>query len=255
MQKEKRKILLIEDDFNIRTNLSELLEVNNFDIISLADGKSAVTIAKGFQPDLILCDIMLPCIDGYEILKLVRAEKSISLVPFLFLSAKADLSDIRSGMEIGADDYITKPFDAQRLLNAIEARLARVKQLMNSQKSPVLKNSGDGNKRTIFINDRTNPRFVKINEVLAIEANAKYTFLYLQNEKKILFNKTLKAWENELPSNSFIRIHRSYIINHDYIEKIIPWFKKSFKVKLKGLENEFFISERFAAVLKKNNLI
>lgn len=120
-----KKILLIEDNNEIRENTAEILELDGFEVITAENGKVGVEKALQCLPDLIICDIMMPVLDGYGVLHLLSRNPETSNIPFIFLTAKADRSDFRKGMEMGADDYITKPFDDAELLNAIESRLKK----------------------------------------------------------------------------------------------------------------------------------
>lgn len=121
----KKKILVIEDQPDVRENIAELLELSNYEAITAANGKEGIKKALEVQPDLILCDIMMPEMDGYEVLYLVGKNPAIARTPFIFLTAKAERSDFRKGMNMGADDYITKPFEEMELLGAIERRLTK----------------------------------------------------------------------------------------------------------------------------------
>ncbi|HVI44078.1 MAG TPA: response regulator [Chitinophaga sp.] len=123
------KILLIEDNADIRDNLAEILELANYQVLTAADGKEGVTIALNEQPDLIVCDIMMPVLDGYGVLHMLHKNESLRSTPFIFLSAKTERMDVRKGMELGADDYITKPFEGTELLSAIESRLKRYAEI------------------------------------------------------------------------------------------------------------------------------
>lgn len=120
-----KKILLIEDNKAVRENIVEILEMANYHALSAENGKIGVEIANKEQPDLIICDIMMPELDGYGVLHLLSKNPKTSTIPFIFLTAKADRTDFRKGMEMGADDYITKPFDDIELLNAVEIRLKK----------------------------------------------------------------------------------------------------------------------------------
>ena len=121
----KRTILLIEDNVDLRENTAELLEESNFNMITAENGKIGVDMAKKHIPDLIICDIMMPELDGYEVLDLLSKDSLTEAIPFIFLTAKSENSDLRKGMSLGADDYITKPFEEVDLINAIEARLKK----------------------------------------------------------------------------------------------------------------------------------
>ena len=120
-----KKILLIEDNKEVRENTSEILELSNYTVLTADNGKTGVEIALKEKPDLIVCDIMMPVLDGYGVLHLLGKHKETSGIPFLFLTAKSEKAAFRKGMEMGADDYLTKPFDGIELLNAIEIRLKK----------------------------------------------------------------------------------------------------------------------------------
>jgi CheY-like chemotaxis protein/CRP-like cAMP-binding protein len=120
-----KNILLIEDNTEMRENTAEILELANYNVFTAKNGKEGVEIAQKEKPDLIICDIMMPVLDGYGVLHLLSKSPETENIPFIFLTAKAERSDFRKGMEMGADDYITKPFDDIELLNAIESRLRK----------------------------------------------------------------------------------------------------------------------------------
>lgn len=121
------KILLVEDNEEIRENISEILELAGYHTLTASDGKEAFELAINEIPDLIICDIMMPVLDGYGLLHLIQKRENLKSIPFIFLTAKTERSDHRKGMEMGADDYITKPFLEIELLSAIESRLNRFK--------------------------------------------------------------------------------------------------------------------------------
>jgi two-component system sensor histidine kinase/response regulator len=119
------RVLVIEDDESIRDNILELLEVEGYTAIGAENGLVGVASARAHLPDLIICDIMMPGLDGFDVLDELRRDPVTATIPFIFSTAKADKSDVRRGMEQGADDYLTKPFTQAELLKAIEARLAK----------------------------------------------------------------------------------------------------------------------------------
>ncbi|MEM9325003.1 MAG: response regulator [Bacteroidota bacterium] len=121
----KKKILVIEDNQDVRENIVEILELSNYTVTEAEDGKQGVKSAKSDLPDLILCDIMMPEMDGYEVLYMLGKDDKTDAIPFIFLTAKAEKEDFRQGMSLGADDYLTKPFDDMELLSAIEKRLTK----------------------------------------------------------------------------------------------------------------------------------
>ena len=115
-----KKILLIEDNLDVRENTEEILSLANYKVFTAANGKIGVELAHTEKPDLIICDIMMPELDGYGVLHILSKNEDTARIPFIFLTAKTEKSDIRKGMNLGADDYLTKPFDDTDLLNAIE---------------------------------------------------------------------------------------------------------------------------------------
>ena len=120
-----KKILVIEDNSEVRENIAEILELSNYKVITAEDGRTGVEVALREVPDLIVCDIMMPVLDGYGVLHLLSKHIETYGIPFIFLTAKSEKADVRKGMEMGADDYLTKPFDGIELLNAIEVRLKK----------------------------------------------------------------------------------------------------------------------------------
>ncbi len=120
-----KKILLIEDNLDIRENTAEILELANYNVIIAENGKKGVELAKSNHPDLIICDIMMPELDGYGVLHVLSKNEKTASIPFIFLTAKTEKSDVRKGMNLGADDYLTKPFDDLELLDAVEIRLKK----------------------------------------------------------------------------------------------------------------------------------
>jgi len=120
-----RKLLVIDDHDDIRENIAEILSLAGYTTFTAENGKLGVTAAIKEQPDLIICDIMMPELDGYGVLHLLRKNPATEHIPLIFLTARTERADFRKGMEMGADDYITKPFDDIELLNAIEVRLKK----------------------------------------------------------------------------------------------------------------------------------
>lgn len=154
-----KKILIIEDNLEVRENLAEILELSNFETVTAENGKIGVQKANAEDPDLILCDVMMPELDGYGVLNILARKVKTAQIPFIFLTAKAEKSDFRKGMNLGADDYITKPFDQSELLDVIERRIS---------KNDKIKDAFDGTNQglTAFINETRGQKEVEslINE-------------------------------------------------------------------------------------------
>lgn len=136
----QKTILIIEDNEEILENTAEILELANYHVLTALNGKEGVEKALATQPDLIICDIMMPVLDGYGVIHLLNKNPKLQNIPFIFLSARSERSDVRKGMELGADDYITKPFSEAELLTAIESRL---------RKSALAKMSSESNLETL----------------------------------------------------------------------------------------------------------
>ena len=119
------KILIIEDQPQMRKNLATILEMESFQVLTAADGRRGVAMARSERPDLIICDVMMPDLDGHGVLRELRANSATATIPFLFLTAKGEKTDIRTGMNLGADDYLTKPVAREDLLDAVRVRLDR----------------------------------------------------------------------------------------------------------------------------------
>ncbi len=135
----KKSVLLIEDDITLLENTKELLELSGYKVFTATNGKLGVTCAREKLPDIIICDIMMPQLDGFGVYAALRKSSSTREIPFIFLSVKAEPEDIRKGMNLGADDYLTKPFREEDLLSAIASRIAKRAILKNKKhKKPEL---------------------------------------------------------------------------------------------------------------------
>ena len=141
-----KNVLLIEDDSVLRENTAELLELSGYNVITSSNGKLGITSAKENLPDIIVCDIMMPEVDGYGVLEALSKNENTKHIPFIYLSAKTERHDVRKGMDLGADDYITKPFSEDELISAIESRMAKaaiLKEVRENQKSKLIETDND----------------------------------------------------------------------------------------------------------------
>lgn len=120
-----KRILLIEDNKDVRENTADILELANYEVATAENGKIGVELAEKFRPDVIICDIMMPELDGYGVLEILGKNSTTASIPFIFLTAKTDRAEVRLGMNLGADDYLTKPFEEKELLEAISSRLRK----------------------------------------------------------------------------------------------------------------------------------
>lgn len=118
-----KKILVIEDDVEIRSSLQDILELHEYDVVLAEDGYQGLKLAKEELPDLIICDILMPKFDGYEVFQDLKNDEKTIGIPFIYLTAKAELADLKKGLSLGADDYIVKPFHMDELISSVESRL------------------------------------------------------------------------------------------------------------------------------------
>ncbi len=255
------KILIIDDDQPVRSGIRDLLEVKNYTVFTVDNGIDGIRIAKEINPDLILCDILMPKVDGYKVLAEIKKEPSLMFIPFIYLTSKTDMADMRYGMGLGADDYIIKPFSAKDLYRSIETRLSKqqllMQQMIDTKKDSASKPADEKNQQAdhLFLPVGNEIQYIKIQSIECITAFSEYTNVYVDPGKKIVVRKFLKEWEKFLPHTTFLRIHRSTIINLDFVVKIEKFFKRSYIVHLKNIKQPFTISQRFAAKLKSHNLL
>ncbi len=140
-----KTILLVEDDTALRENTAELLELSGYNVISASNGRLGIEKALNNHPDIIVCDIMMPEVDGYGVLEVLSQNSETNQIPFIFLSAKTEHKEVRKGMDMGADDYLTKPFEEEELLNAIESRLVKSQLLAVAVETESNKRIGHNN--------------------------------------------------------------------------------------------------------------
>ena len=192
-----KKILLIEDNDDVRENTAEILELFNYKVIVAENGKAGVEKAIEHLPDLIICDIMMPLLDGYGVLHAVHKNNAIKNTPFIFLTAKSERPDFRKGMELGADDYITKPFDATELLNAVDRRLKKL-DLLKEQLAPGIEGLehlmevSSGNNSLQALPENRNINVYKKKQIIYSEGNHPNRLYYVVKGKV----KTYKSHED-----------------------------------------------------------
>jgi DNA-binding NarL/FixJ family response regulator len=137
-----KRILIIEDQAPMRRNLALMLEMEGYEVHGAVNGKEGIVMAHDLKPDLILCDVTMPVLDGYGVLQALRDDQSTALIPFIFLTARGDKSDVRDGMNFGADDYLVKPVMREDLLAALATRFARA-EFLQQRMDAVAKTAGE----------------------------------------------------------------------------------------------------------------
>lgn len=151
-----KTILIIEDDTVLRETTAEILELENYKVVTAANGKRGAELAKILMPDLVVCDIMMPELDGYDVLKILSEDEKTKRIPFIFMSAKTEIKDVRKGMDLGADDYLTKPVNDELLISAIESRLAKSALLQEEETNIETSNESSEFKNIENIDDLKN---------------------------------------------------------------------------------------------------
>ncbi|MFT6443071.1 MAG: CRP-like cAMP-binding protein [Crocinitomicaceae bacterium] len=185
-----KKILVIEDNQAIRENTAEILELADFEVITAEDGKIGVEMAKSTHPDLIICDIMMPHLDGYGVLKILNKNPNTSRIPFIFLTAKSEKSDFRKGMGLGADDYIVKPFEDSDLLDAVEIRLKRSVEFQENFDNNVdglnsfIEKSRGIEELSDLSKERKEKEFLKKKEIFREDDHANYLYFIISGKVK-----------------------------------------------------------------------
>lgn len=255
-----KKILVIEDDRLVRTNIKTLLEEEGYKVFTTSEGEEGLSLTKEIQPDIIICDVMMEGISGYEVLKKLSEDPITAIIPFIFLTARVEKEDMRMGMELGADDYIFKPFEAETLLRAIQIRLNKYERIRAEfVEKPVLEDGEDkenvqpgkiGYEDKVLLKVNNEMIFVKAGDIKLITAENQYSSVFVNGGKSYLLRTSMQNWEDKLPESHFLRIHRSTIINVNYIEKIEKWFNNSFRLHLADIKEPFIVSRKYAGKLK-----
>jgi two-component system LytT family response regulator len=235
----KLRGIIVDDERLARKDLRSLLtEYDSIEIVGEADSvASAKQLIDETDPDLIFLDIQMPGESGFDLLEKADVEAKV-----IFVTAFDEYA-IRA-FEVDAIDYLLKPVNPDRLRNAIE----RLEREAPNRYERRRKLEYDG-ALLLTINDHL--KFVRVSSILSVQAAGDYSELTLREGKKGLVLKSVLEWEDRLPENHFCRIHRSAIINMEYIDRIEEWFKNSYRVHLKGVDTPIPMSRRYAALLKQ----
>lgn len=242
-----KKIVVIEDEESLRENIFEILEERGFNVYTASNGKDGIKLVNSILPDLIICDIMMPGLSGYDVKEAISLDEEASIIPFIFLTAKVDMKDIRKGMNLGADDYILKPFKLMDLVKSIETRFKKIQNYKSKFSDGSKSDRTDKRKRYITIQNK--PELIDLEKIAYIESEGNYTHAYFSDKKKIFVRKLIKDWETVLPSENFLRIHQSIIVNIAKIEKIERLSARNYVVKLRDYSDSLPISQRYSKLI------
>ena len=234
----KLKAIVVDDERLARIELISMLkEFDNISVVAEADDvPSAIAEIENHNPDVVFLDIQMPGKSGFELLDLVDLNAKV-----IFVTAFDEFA-IRA-FEINALDYLLKPVNPERLKIAIE-RLD--KKTIDKETTDKKINYDDH----LLLNISNKLKFIKVNSIVSITAASDYSNIVLQDGKKGLTLKTMKEWERRLPIQYFCRIHRSNIVNLNYVDYLEEWFNNSHKVYLKNINEPLIMSRRYVANLK-----
>jgi DNA-binding LytR/AlgR family response regulator len=261
------KILYIEENETIRKDILEKLRVAGFSASGASNGHDGLIKVEETVFDLVLSGILLPDMNGLNILQGYKIRFGSYPPPFIFISSLKDKKSIRRGMESGADDYLTKPVIWQELLTSIIVQLAKRKEILSKGDSDLVELKGaienlsrisvDKEQQraynyddSVFFSTSDKSQFIFLKDIVYIESNGDYSRIFMNNNKSWLIKNSIKSWNSILPTNHFIQIRRSVIVNVNSIMSVQKWFNYTNKVLLKDIEEPFIMSQRYSRKLK-----
>ena len=259
-------ILVASNNHDFLEKTSKLFPVNEFEIIRYNSAKSAFERIEEKEPKVIVSDILLSDMNGFKFLESIHNAKNIELPIFIFYTRTATKSEIRKGMELGADDFLTEQESGIKLSELVKTQIEKREKLLSLKNKTIselknklsenIKNSnGLNNTATsledyVFLDDKKYPGFYAIKDFVFVLSKKDYTQIFISNGKTITIHKTLTFWENFLPKKKFLRIHRQTIINLDFVKKVEKNNSYRFNIFLEGFEKPFVISQRYSKRIK-----
>ena len=237
--KNKLRTIIVDDERLARSDLRSLLsDYSDIDIVGEADGVGkAVELINEEDPDLLFLDIQMPGESGFDLLEKIDFRARV-----IFVTAFDEYA-IRA-FEVEAVDYLLKPVNPERLKSALE-RLHHEENVPTDQRLPLAYDDA------LLLTINAHLKFLRVKSIVYIQSARDYTEVMTNEIKKGVIHKTMAEWEQRLPKKYFCRIHRSTIVNIEYIVKIEEWFGNSYQVQLKGLDTPLTMSRRYAALLKQ----
>ncbi len=216
------KLLIIEDEKDIRDALQDILELAGYSVIVAKNGREGYDIIIDKRPDLVLCDINMPGLSGFELLETINGRLKDEIIPpFLFLTARAEKQDIRQGMSLGADDYILKPFDHTDVLQVIRLRLGLRKKLLTAREESDSQTPATAIFEKIALPCEDGLELVSFENIIKCQADRAYCTFHLTQNRKILVSKPMKEFEEILIKKNFLKVHKSTIININFAKKFV----------------------------------
>lgn len=254
MKEKPVSILIVEDDIDLRENISEYLSLKGYNVLISSGVKNSIKLLNENDIDLILCDINLGQESGYELSKYISVSKVRNQPGFVFISAMADRKSVRRGMDIGADDYLTKPFSMEELINLVKGQLnkrTRRIQPAVSENTETVSEKQFSSDDIIFIESAKKAKFQKIEDIMIIRSSRDYSIIRTCDGDVMSLRKSLLSWENELPGDTFMRISRSVIINIKHISGVEKGSSYTYIVRMHNYDKTLSISQRFSKRLRE----
>ncbi len=216
------KLLIVEDEQDLREALQSILELAGYEVLTAKNGKDGYDAIMTHLPDLVLCDVNMPELDGFELLSAINQRLSEEIVPpFIFLTAKVTKNDVRRGMNLGADDYIVKPFEYTEVLTAIRLRLDKRKKLLKNGKNNRILSTPDKTFDKLAIPCGDGIELIAFDKIIRCEADRAYCTFHLIDKRKILVSKSMKEFEETLIHKDFMKVHKSTIVNINFVNKFV----------------------------------
>ncbi len=250
------KILIIYNNNSNIKDLNIVLTNAGFNTYLAEDVINGIEIAKIYLPDLVLCDIENNGIGGEDVVRELASHERTKLIPLIFLAPEPDFFEMRKIMNAGADDYIPYPVDNGELIKSINARLDKfisMKEKFDSLQKETIEATGEMPPKEdhVLVKIGTKLRIIKFDEIVCVSASKEYTKIVTRDSKKYIIRKSLKRWSNILPTISFLQIHRSTIININFVENLKKLSESSYEVYMQNCSEPFNVSVRNAKKLKK----
>jgi CheY-like chemotaxis protein len=269
----QKRVLVIDDDASIRELVSDILTSEGYYVIERNSAEAGLerllskSKSQDNKFDIIVCDIMMPGATGFEVLKKIKRSKKIEVPIFIFITASKERSDLRTAMESGADDFITKPFTAHELIRAVKVQEAKKEKIEDNLTKTILNNRkrkpdeitskvkisneqkfkyGD----KLFVSNVDNSGFVYIKDIVLVKSLKDYTKLFTNNKESYIIRKPLKRWLGSLPEENFQLVNRSEIVNVGFVSKLLKLPNNTHEIILNNCNQKVTISRRISIQLK-----
>jgi DNA-binding response OmpR family regulator len=245
------RVLVIEDDKIIAENLEAFFIKEGYNVDVAINGLDGYKKIELNIPDLIICDINMPQMDGFELKAKLNENKETFDIPLLFLTAKTQIAELRQGMSLGADDYIFKPYNSAELMKTVKLRLNKRKRVVEKYRLISSDSNRDYNiNDTITVSARRRNKEIKVSDIKIILAEVQYSQIILADNSKYIMRVSLSQWEKKLPNDILKRVHKSAMVNLNFVENMYK-SEKNYYLKLKNWnEKDIAVSRRKYQLLK-----